>query len=97
MDVAYKEEQRIALRPQLRKVLEARAKQLRQPASQIVERAVRRYLTETGTRSAAWKRVRAYARKNAEAIGIRSEQDIQRAIDEYRQGNFAPYAPTHRR
>jgi ribosomal protein L13 len=97
MDVAYKQQQPIALRPQLRKVLEARAKQLRQPPSELVETAVRRYLSETGTRSAAWKRVRAYARKNAQAIGIRSTQDIQRAIDEYRQGNFAPHAPARRR
>jgi hypothetical protein len=97
MDVASKQLKPIALQAQLRKVLEARAKQLKQQPSQVIEAAVRRYLSGTGTRSVAWKGVRAYARKNARAIGIRSEQDIQRAIDEYRQGNFAPYVPARRR
>lgn len=77
--------------------LQVRAKELGQTPSAIVDTVLRRYLSESGTRSPDWKRARTYARKNAQRVGIRSERDIQRAIDEYRQGNFAPYAPARRR
>lgn len=81
----------------LRKELEARARQTRRSPSVIVEMALRRYLAATGTRSEAWTQAQAYAQSNAQRLGIRSAQDIQRMIDEYRQGNFARYAPAHRR
>lgn len=81
----------LTLNPGLWQRLQVRAKELGQTPSAIVEIALRRYLSESGTRSAAWDRARTYARKNAERIGIRSEQDIQRAIDEYRRGDFTPF------
>lgn len=87
----------ISLTPELIRRLKARARQTNQTPEQIVAAALEKYFSETGVRSEAWARARAYAAKSAQRLGIRSERDIQRAIDEYRRGDVTPHATARRR
>ena len=97
MPVAYRKPVSVSLPPPLVEEVTRLAKQQHQTTSELVREALRRYLSDTKARQAAWKATRAYGRKKAKELGIRTEADVQRVIDEYRRGDLTPYAPARRR
>jgi len=97
MSVAYRKPVSVSLPPPLIKEVERVAKRQHQTTSELVRAALRQYLTDVEARRAAWKRARAYGTKKATELGIRTEDDVQRVIDEYRRGDLTPYVASPRR
>ena len=83
----------VALPPPLLKEVGRLAKRARRPAAELVRAAVREYVD----REKAWSATLAYGAKKAKDLGLQSERDIRRAIDEYRRGDFSLYVPARRR
>jgi metal-responsive CopG/Arc/MetJ family transcriptional regulator len=97
MPVAYRKPVTISLPPPLLKDVERLAKKQHQTTSELVREALRRYLSEAWERAAAWKRARAYGAKKAKTLGLHTEEDVYRLIDELRHGAATPPAAASRR
>jgi len=96
--VAYRNPVTISLPPPLLKDVERLAKKQHQTTSELVREALRYYLTDTEERAAAWKRARAYGAKKARSLGLRTEEDVYRLLDELRHGAApSPVAASRRR
>jgi predicted transcriptional regulator len=78
--------------PLIREVERVAAREGR-PTTAIIRTALKRYVED----EKLWAATLAYGEQRAKAVGIRSERDIARAIDEYRRRDFRPYAPARRR
>lgn len=65
------------------------------PSESIGDR-VRRQSGLTESQS-AWEQACAYGRRKARELGIRSERDIERAIEEYRRGDISPCVASNKR
>lgn len=95
--VAYRKPVTISLPPPLLKDVERLAKKQHQTTSELVREALRRYLNDTEERAAAWKRARAYGAKKAKVLGLSTEEDIYRLLDELRHGAATPPIAASRR
>ncbi len=70
----------ISLPTQLDKEAERTAREENRTKSELVREALRRYLDER-----RWQKLRKKAATQAQAIGIRSEEDVDRVIHEVRR------------
>lgn len=69
----------ISLLPELLAEAEKLAKEENRTRSELIREALRRYIAEK-----RWTELTRYARLKAAEMGIKSEEDIQRLVDEYR-------------
>lgn len=69
----------VSLMPDFLEEIERVAKEEKRTKSELVREALRRYLAER-----QWEQLSRYAQIKAAAIGIATEEDIQRLIDEAR-------------
>ena len=83
--MAYRKAVTVSVPPPLVEAVEKLAKKQHQTFSELVRAALRLYLDQAG-REAAWKRARTYGRKKAQAVGIRTEAQLQAILDELRHG-----------
>jgi Arc/MetJ-type ribon-helix-helix transcriptional regulator len=97
LPVAYRKPVTISLPPPLLKDVERLAKKQHQTTSELVREALRRYLSDASERAAAWKRARAYGAKRAKTLGLHSEEDVYRLIDEFGYGAATPPVAASRR
>jgi Arc/MetJ-type ribon-helix-helix transcriptional regulator len=97
MPVAYRKPVTVSLPPPLLKDVERLAKKQRQTTSELVRAALNRYLEDRKAEDALWKELRAYGAQRAKKLGVRTEADVQRIVDEYRRGNASRYATARRR
>ncbi len=96
--MAYRKPVSISFPPPLLKEVERRAKKQHQTTSELVRAAIRQYLTDTAARDAAWQSTLAYGEKRAKALGIKSEEDVYRIVEEVRHGKPSPHhAPARHR
>jgi predicted transcriptional regulator len=93
MAVAAKQQGLGTLPQPLKREVERAARREGRPTTAIIRTALKRYLED----EKAWAATLAYGERKAKELGLRSDKDIQRAIDEYRRGNLRPYAPARRR
>jgi hypothetical protein len=89
----------VPLDPPLAKEVVRVAKRQKQTALEFVSTAVRKHIDEVTARQKAWQRVQAYGRKRALSLGITSEEDVYRLMDEFRHGRSRRVnaTPTRRR
>ncbi|KKU87603.1 hypothetical protein A3A64_00675 [Candidatus Gottesmanbacteria bacterium RIFCSPLOWO2_01_FULL_48_11] len=73
----------IVLPKELVKKIDAVAKQEYRNRSELIREAVRVYLQ----RRLEWNELFAYGRKMGKTLGIKSEEDVNRIVQEYRHGN----------
>lgn len=72
----------IALPKELVKKIDEVAKREYRNRSELIREAVRRYLQEIDR----WERIFEYGKKVGKRMGIKSEEDVDRIIHEYRHG-----------
>ena len=82
----------ISLPPLLLKKVEEFAKREHLTFSELARAALRDYMENVQARRAAWKRASTYGKKRAREMGIRTEEDVYRLMEELRHGD--PH-PTH--
>lgn len=51
--------------------------------SELIKEALMKYLRDKG----AWENLFAYGRKMGRKVGVKSEDDVNRMVEEYRNGN----------
>ena len=72
----------ISLPKELLSQIDKQAKMETRSRSELIREAARVYLR----RLAAWNEIFRYGRKKGKELGIKSEEDVYRLIQEYRQG-----------
>lgn len=75
----------VSLPPALDTEVKKLARRQHQSVSELVRAALRLYLDQA-EREAAFKRALAFGKSRAKAMGIRSETQLQRILDELRHG-----------
>jgi CopG family transcriptional regulator/antitoxin EndoAI len=68
-----------SIMPDFLREVERAAKEENRTKSELIREALRRYLEDR-----EWEKLTRYARIKAVETGIRTEEDIQRVVDEYR-------------
>lgn len=72
----------LSLPKKLLSQIDQQSKKEARSRSELIREATRNYLK----RIAAWDAIFKYGRKKAKELGIKSEKDVYRMIQEYRQG-----------
>ncbi len=68
-----------SIMPDFLREVEKVAKEEHRTKSELIREALRRYLEDR-----EWEKLTRYARRKSAATGIKTEEDIQRVVDEYR-------------
>lgn len=68
-----------SLMPDFLREVERVAKEEHHTKSELIREALRRYLEDR-----EWEQLTRYARRKSAETGIKTEEDIQRVVDEYR-------------
>ena len=68
-----------SIMPDFLREVEKVAKEENRTKSELIREALRRYLEDR-----EWEKLTRYARRKSAETGIKTEEDIQRAVDEYR-------------
>jgi len=98
MPVAYRKSVSISLPPQLEREVLRTARRRNQTTSEFVRAALTQYIEDQKTREVLWKRARRYSAKKAKELGIRTEEDVYRIMNELRHGRASRfYAASSRR
>lgn len=90
--MSYRKSVTISLPTSLLKQVVRRAKRQQQTTSVLVSVALRRYLDEQAAQDALWRRLRAYGASKALYLGINTEADIQRLVDQHRLERYSRLA-----
>lgn len=69
----------ISIMPELLEKLNKIAKEESRTRSELLREAVRRYIEERD-----WQEITRYAKKMGEETGVRSEEEVNRRVEEYR-------------
>lgn len=72
----------IALPRELVKAVDRQAKKEYRSRSELIREAIRAYLIEMNE----WEDIFSYGRKIGKKMGIKSEEDVNRIVEEYRSG-----------
>lgn len=72
----------VSLPASLLKAADDQAKSEYRSRSELFREAIRSYILKRQT----WHEIFAYGRKQAKKLGIKSEEDVYRLVEEYRQG-----------
>ena len=72
----------LSLPKKLLSQIDEQSKKESRSRSELIREATRSYLK----RISAWGEIFKYGRKKAKALGIKSEEDVYRMVQEYRQG-----------
>ena len=70
----------ISILPDFLKEVERIAKKENRTKSELIREALRRYIEDR-----EWEKLTRYAQKEAVETGIRTEEDIQKVVDEFRR------------
>jgi CopG family transcriptional regulator / antitoxin EndoAI len=70
----------ISIMPDFLKEIEKIAKEENRTKSELIREALRRYIEDR-----KWEKLTRYARIKAAAVGIKTEADVQRIVDEFRR------------
>jgi len=68
-----------SIMPDFLREVEKVAKEENRTKSELIREALRRYLEDR-----EWEKLTRYARRKSAETGIKTEEDIQRVVDEYR-------------
>jgi CopG family transcriptional regulator/antitoxin EndoAI len=68
-----------SIMPDFLREVEKVAKEEHRTKSELIREALRRYLEDR-----EWEKLTRYARRKSAETGIKTEEDIQRVVDEYR-------------
>ena len=69
----------ISIMPDFLREVEKVAKEENRTKSELIREALRRYIEDR-----EWEKLNRYARKKTAETGIKTEEDIQRVVDEFR-------------
>lgn len=69
----------ISIMPDFLREVEKVAKEENRTKSELIREALRRYIADR-----EWEKLTRYARKKSAETGIKTEEDIQRVVDEFR-------------
>jgi CopG family transcriptional regulator / antitoxin EndoAI len=69
----------ISIMPDFLREVEKVAKEENRTKSELIREALRRYIEDR-----EWEKLTLYARKKSAITGIKTEEDIQRVVDEFR-------------
>ena len=87
----------LSLPPELVRKLELVARREGRTRSALFQEIAERYLAESNARARLWKEAQQYARGRAKDDGVRTAEDVRRAIQEFRGGDMKPYDRSRRR